>query len=93
MRSFSPMSLLEQGQLEQGDQDHMQLGFELAPRMETPQPLGNPFKCLTALTVKNMFSCVQEEFHVLQFVPMASCPVTCACNPSGFIDLCMSRFF
>lgn len=46
------------------------------PRMETSQPpLYNLFQCLTIPTVKKVLSCVQVEYHYLQFVPIAFCPV------------------
>lgn len=31
--------------------------------------------------IKKVFYCIQKEFQGFEFVPMASCPITCECSP------------
>jgi len=50
--------------------------FNISADGDSTTFLGNVFQCLNTLTARKVLYCDQMEFHVFQFVPFASCPLT-----------------
>ena len=74
-RSSSPTPLLEQDHLEHVAQDRVQAGFEYLQRRRLHSLSGQPVPVLGHPQSKEVFSHVQMELPVFQFVPIAPCPV------------------
>ena len=76
-RSSGPTSLLKQGHLELVVQDQVQM-INISRKGDSTTSLGSlcqcSWHCVCALS--KVFRYVQREPPVLQFVPIASCPVT-----------------
>jgi len=74
--SSSPTPLPKQGHLEQATQDLVQAGLEYLQRRRLHSPSGQPVPVLRHPQREEVLPYVQTELPVLQFVPVASCPVT-----------------
>jgi len=74
--SSSPTVLPKQGHLEQVAQDFVQVDFEYLQRRSLHNVPGQPVPVLCHSQDKEVLLCVQLELPVLQFVPIATCPVT-----------------
>jgi len=75
-RSPSPNPLLKQGHLEQAAQDLIQAGFEYLQRRRIHSPSGQRVPLLHHPQREEVLPDVQTELPMLQFVPVAPCPVT-----------------
>jgi len=73
--SSSPSPLLKEGHLQQVAQDLVQAGLEYLQRRRIHNPSGQPFPVLHHPQREEVLPHVQLELPVLQFVPIASCPV------------------
>ena len=73
--SSSPTLLPKQGHLQQAAQDLVQVTFEYLQRRRLHNPLGHPVPVLRHPQTKAVLPHVQTELPVLQFVPVAPCPV------------------
>jgi len=74
--SSSPNSLPKQGHyLQQAAQDLVQAGFEDLQRKRLHNLPGQPVQCSVTLS-EEVLPHVQLELPLLQFVPVAPCPVT-----------------
>jgi len=73
--SSSPTPLPKQFCLEQAARDCVQVGFEYLPRRRLHKPSGQPVLVLCLSQSKKKIPPVQMELPVLQFVPVAPCPV------------------
>ena len=69
-------TLFRQDQLEQFDHDYVQSGLEHHQRWRLRSLSGWTISMFDHYHSKKVFFCVQMEFHVFWFVPVASCPVT-----------------
>jgi len=69
---FIPTFLPKQGHLEQ---DHVQVGFEYLQRRRIHNYSGPPVPVFHHPQSKEVLPHVQLELPVLQFVPVAPCPV------------------
>jgi len=74
-RSSSPTPLLKQGHLKQVSQDLVQAGFEYLQRRRLHNLPGQPVPVLCHPQSKVFLSRVQTELPMLQFMPVAPCPV------------------
>jgi len=74
--SSSPTPLLKQGHLQQAAQDRMQVGLEYLQRRKLHNLPGQPVPVLRHPQHEEVLRHVQTELPVLQFVPVAPCPVT-----------------
>jgi len=74
--SSSPILLLNQGHLQQAAQDLVQAGLEYLQRRRFDKLLGQPVPVLCHPQREEVLPHVQMELPVLQFVPIAPCPVT-----------------
>ena len=72
--SSSPTPLTKQGHLKQAAQDLGQVGFEYLQRSRLHNPSGQPVPVLCHPPSKEVLY-VQMELPVLQFMPIAPCPV------------------
>jgi len=70
----SPNSLLKKGHLEQAAQDLVQAGFEYLQRRRIHNLSGQPVPVLRH-PQSEVLPHVQMELPMLQFVPIAPCPV------------------
>ena len=87
-RLSSPTPVPKQGRLEQAAQDCIQVGFEYLQRRRLHYLLGQPVPVLHHPQREEVLPRVQTELPVLQFVPIAPCPVTGHhCKESGPILL------
>ena len=68
--------LPKQVHLEQVAQDRVQAGFEYYQRRRLHKPSGQPVPVLCHPQRKEILPHVQTELSMLQFVPIAPCPVT-----------------
>jgi len=73
--SSSPTPLPKQGHLQQAAQDLIQTGFEYLQRRRFHNPSGQPVPVLHHPQSKEVLPHVQMELLMLQFVPIAPCPV------------------
>ena len=73
--SSSPNPLPKQGHLEQAAQDLVQTGLEYLQRRRIYNLSGQPVPVLRHPR-SEVLPCVQLELPLLQFVPVAPCPVT-----------------
>jgi len=73
--SSSPTLLPKQGHLHQIAQDLVQMGLQYLQRRKIHNPSGQPVPVLHHPQSK-VLPHVQTELPVLQFVPIAPCPVT-----------------
>jgi len=73
--SSSPTPLPKQVHLEQAVQDLIQAAFEDLQRRRLHKPSGQPVPVLCYPQSKEVLPHVQMELPVLQFVPIAPCPV------------------
>ena len=71
-----PIPLPKQGHLEQATQDLVQAGFEYLQRRRIRNLPGQPVPGLRHPQGEEVLPCVQLKLPVLQFVPIAPCPVT-----------------
>ena len=74
--SPSPTLLLKQGHLQQAAQDCVQAGLEYLQRRRIHNLPGQPVPVLRHPQREEILPHVQLELPVLQFVPIAPCPVT-----------------
>ena len=74
--SSSPTLLLKQGHLQQAAQDLVQAGLEHLQRRRLHNLPGQPVPGLRHPQREEILPHVQLELLVLQFVPVAPCPVT-----------------
>uniref|UniRef100_A0A8B9Q2H3 D-aminoacyl-tRNA deacylase 1 n=2 Tax=Apteryx owenii TaxID=8824 RepID=A0A8B9Q2H3_APTOW len=74
-RSSSSTPLLKQRHLEHIAQDHVQVAFENLQRRRLRNLSGQPVPMLCHPHSEKVFSHVQMELSVFQFVPVASCAV------------------
>jgi len=74
--SPSPTPLLKQGHLQQAAQDLVQSGLEYLPRRRLHSLPGQPVPVLRHPQREEVLPHVQMELPLLQFVPIATCPVT-----------------
>jgi len=74
--SSSPIPLPKQGHLEQVAQDLIQAGFVHLQRRRLFSPSGQPVPVLCHPQREEVLPPVQLELRMLQFVPIAPCPVT-----------------
>ena len=74
--SSSPIPLLKQGHLQQDAQDLVQMGFEYLQRRRLHNLPGQPVPVLRHPQREEVLPRVQLELPLLQFVPIAPCPVT-----------------
>jgi len=74
-RSSSPIPLLKHGHLEQAAEDLVQVGFEYLRRRRPLNPFGQPVPVLRHPQREEVLPRVQMEILMLQFVPVAPCPV------------------
>jgi len=72
--SSGPNALTKQGHLQQVAQDHAQAGFEYLQRRRIHNPSGQPVPVIHHPQSK-VLPHVQLELSMLQFVPVAPCPV------------------
>ena len=75
-RSSSPTLLPKQGQLEQAAQDHVQVGLEYLLRRRLHNPSRQPLPVLCHCQSEEVLPHLQLELTMLQFVPVAPCPLT-----------------
>ena len=73
--SSSPIPLPKQGHLQQAAQDLVQAGLEYLQRMRLHKPSWQPVPVLCH-PQSEVLPHVQMELPMLQFVPVAPCPVT-----------------
>jgi len=73
--SSSPTPLLKQGHLQQAAQDLVQAGLEYLQRRRLHSLPGQPVPGLRHPQREEVLPRVQMELPVLQFVPIAPCPV------------------
>ena len=73
--SSSPTPLHKQGHLQQAAQDLVQAGLEYLQRRRLHNFLGQPVPVLRHPQREEVLPHIQMELPVLQFVPIASCPV------------------
>ena len=71
----SPTPLPKQGHLEQVAQDLIQAGFEYLQRRRIPSLSGQPVPVLHHPQREEVLPRVQLELPLLQFVPVAPCPI------------------
>jgi len=82
--SSSPTPLLKQGHLQQAAQDRVLAGLEYLQRRRLHSLPGQPVPVLHRPQREEVLPHVQLELPVLQFVPVAPCPVTGHhCKESG----------
>ena len=74
--SSSPTLLPKQGHLQQAAQDLLQMGLEYLQRRRLHNLPGQPVPVLRHPQREEVVPRVQTELPVLQFVPIAPCPVT-----------------
>jgi len=74
--SSSPTLLPKQGHLQQAAQDRVQVGFEYLQRRRLRSLPGQPVPGLRHPQREEVLPYVQSELPLLQFVPIAPCPVT-----------------
>jgi len=74
--SSSPTLLLKQGLLQQAADDLVQAGPEYLQRRRIHNLPGQPVPVLHHLQREEVLPHVQTELPMLQFVPVAPCPVT-----------------
>jgi len=74
--SSSSTPLLKQGHLEQAAQDLVQAGLEYLQRSRIHNLPGQPVAVLHHPQREEVLPHVQVELPLLQFVPVAPCPVT-----------------
>jgi len=74
--SSSPTPLPKQGHLQQAEQDRIQAGFEYLQRRRLHNLPGQPVLVLRHPQSEEVLPYVQTELPLLQFVPIAPCPVT-----------------
>ena len=74
--SSSPTLLLKQGHPEQAVQDLVQVGLVESPSLEIFNFPGQPVPGLHHPQREEVLPHVQMELPLLQFVPIAPCPVT-----------------
>ena len=74
--SSSPTLLPKQGHLHQAAQDHVQAGLEYLQRRRLHNLPGQPGPELHHPQREEVVLHVQLELPLLQFVPIAPCPVT-----------------
>ena len=72
---YSPTPLPKQGHLEQGAQDLVQVGLEYLQRRRIRNTSGQPVPVLRHPQREEVLPHVQLELPMLQFVPIAPCPV------------------
>jgi len=75
-RSSSPTSLPKQVHLQQAAQDLVQAGFEYLQRRRLHNTSEQPVPVLHHPQCKDVLTHVQLELPMLQYVPIAPCPVT-----------------
>jgi len=73
--SSSPTSMLKQGHLQQAAEDFVQAGLEYLQRRRIRNLPGQPVPGLCHPQNEEVLPHIQMELPVLQFVPVASCPV------------------
>jgi len=73
--SASPTPLPKQGCLQQAAQDLVQAGLEYLQRRRLHNLPGQPVPVLRHTQREEVLPLVQTELPVLQFVPIAPCPV------------------
>jgi len=73
--SSSPTALPKQGHLQQAAQDLVQAGLEYLQRRRLHNLPGQPVPVLRHPQREEVLPCVQLELPMLQFVPVAPCPV------------------
>jgi len=73
--SSSPMPLLKQDHLEQAAQDLVQVGLEYPQRRRLHNLPGQPVPVFCHPQSEEILPHVQTELPMLQFVPIAPCPV------------------
>jgi len=74
-RSSGPTSLPKQGHLQQAAQNHVQAGLEYLQRRRLHNLPGQPVPGLRHSQSEEVLPHIQTELPVLQFVPIAPCPV------------------
>ena len=74
--SSSPTPLPKQGHLQQAAQDLVQAGLEYLQRRRLHSLSGQPVPVLRHPQSEEVLPHVQRELMMLQFVPVALCPVT-----------------
>ena len=74
--SSSPPPLPKQGHLQQAAQDLVQAGLEYLQRRRLHNPSGQPVPVLRHPQREEVLPHVQLELPMLQFVPVAPCPIT-----------------
>jgi len=74
--SSSPIPLTKQGDLQQAAQDLVQAGLEYLQRRRLHHLPGQPVPLLCHPQREEVLPHVQTELPVLQFVPIAPCPVS-----------------
>jgi len=74
--SSSPTALPKHGHLKQVAQDLVQEGFEYLQRIIIHNPSGQAVPVLRHPQSEEVLPHDQVEFSMLQFVPIAPCPVT-----------------
>jgi len=74
--SSSPTPLPKQGHLQQAAQDLVQVGLEYVQRRRIHSLPGQPVPVLRHPQSEEVLPHVQLELPMLQFVPIAPCPVT-----------------
>ena len=74
--SSSPTPLPKQDHLQQAAQDRVQVGFEYLQRRRLHSLSGQPVPVLRHPQREEVLPHVQMELPMLQFVPIARCPVT-----------------
>jgi len=72
----SPSPLPKQGHLQQAAQDLVQTGLEYLQRRRLHNPPGQPVPVLHHPQREKVLPHVQREVPMLQFVPVAPCPIT-----------------
>ena len=73
--SSSPTLLPKQGHLQQAAQDRVQAGLEYLQRRRLHNPSGQPVPVLRHPQREEVLPHVPMELPLLQFVPVAPCPV------------------
>jgi len=73
--SSSPTPLPKQSHLEQAAQDLVQMGLEYLQRRRLHNLFGQPVPVLRHPQTEEVLPHVQLELPMLQFVPIAPCPV------------------
>jgi len=74
--SSSPTPLLKQGHLQQAAQELVQAGLEYLQRRRLHNLPGQPVPVLHHPQSEEVLPHLQLEFAMLQFLPIAPCPVT-----------------